>query len=1114
MSDASPEIPQLSSIGLRLAGSPHVLRTDGSVLPLGPRDAVMLAWLALEGPTPRMRLAALLWPESPAEAARNTLRQRLFQLRKLFGETLVAGQGSLALARGVRHDLDEADTVLDGAELDMRGELMVWLAQQREQRLARKRQALVQRADRAEAERDHAHALEYARELLALDPLSEQAHRRLMRLHYLAGDRAAALLAFDACERTLKDEVSAAPSEETLALLRTITAAERSGRVAPHVLPAALMQPPRMIGRATELNLVVAAWQGGQVAWVEGEAGMGKSRLLHEALGARAGILASAARPGDTAVPYSTLARALRLLCQRVPQVLAERPRLELARLLPEVGVVDAAPSAASPAAQRMTLQRGLCELLRNARTAGLEGIVVDDLHFADAASLEMLVALSQSDAVPGLRWAFAVRPADGAAGVRTLHETLLEEQRLQPVRLEPLDAPRMAELLGSLGLDGVDSAALAAMLHRHSGGNPLFALETLRQAWAEDRLGSNPGSRLPKPAGVTQLIARRLAQLSASAVRLARCAALAWPDFSIEMATEVLGVSALDLADTWSELEQAQVLNGGAFAHDLIYEAALASVPTPIAQHLHGQIARYLSAHGGEPARLAQHWAQARQWEQAAAAFAAAAERARHGARISECVALLDRAAQCWAQAGNEEARYGILLQRSEVLAAFEFGDLALASQQELEALASSPLQRLQALQQRLALHEHRYENSMLVALAPEARQAAHALGRIDVEISVAIRWAHALCDARRAADAVALLEPYAQGLGEHADDDLRFEFWMALALARDYSGRLREALGTWDIVMDLPGVGRRQDQGWQIRIDRAATLSKMGRVVEAASIGEQQLLVMRSACDIPRVKIARSEAIVAHRLRDIGRYRDALALLEQVQQTWDEASSLPIERAWVEHRLAVMYQQLGQPERAAPLLKTDHQGLHVGLSMMRLVHRADLDHQMGRNGLPRLREALNMIADANDIYHRIATLFATWLVPPDEGEALAASLAVWASSQERFGVALSGHVRAAACGLAQGAAARALPHAEAALRLARDYQPDTFYLPEMWLVAARIYDALGRQADAGKAALDGQRWVMTVHDAHVPAPFRRSFLQRNTVNRDLLALAARLAV
>ena len=66
---------------LQLTAAPS-LHASGRTLALATPDALLLAWLALEGPTPRERLATLLWPDSNAEAARNALRQRLFRLRK------------------------------------------------------------------------------------------------------------------------------------------------------------------------------------------------------------------------------------------------------------------------------------------------------------------------------------------------------------------------------------------------------------------------------------------------------------------------------------------------------------------------------------------------------------------------------------------------------------------------------------------------------------------------------------------------------------------------------------------------------------------------------------------------------------------------------------------------------------------------------------------------------------------------------------------------------------------------------------------------------------------------------------------------------------------------
>ena len=65
-------------VKLQLAIAPRCVSPDGRELPLAPRDALLLAWLALEGATPRTRLAAMLWPDSAPETARNALRQRLF----------------------------------------------------------------------------------------------------------------------------------------------------------------------------------------------------------------------------------------------------------------------------------------------------------------------------------------------------------------------------------------------------------------------------------------------------------------------------------------------------------------------------------------------------------------------------------------------------------------------------------------------------------------------------------------------------------------------------------------------------------------------------------------------------------------------------------------------------------------------------------------------------------------------------------------------------------------------------------------------------------------------------------------------------------------------------
>jgi tetratricopeptide (TPR) repeat protein len=261
----------------------------------------------------------------------------------------------------------------------------------------------------------------------------------------------------------------------------------------------------------------------------------------------------------------------------------------------------------------------------------------------------------------------------------------------------------------------------------------------------------------------------------------------------------------------------------------------------------------------------------------------------------------------------------------------------------------------------------------------------------------------------------------------------------------------------------------------------------------------------------EVGRVRLLQMQAPHAHRLRDVGRYAEALPLLEEALAGFlAEGSATDITMA--EQRLALLFLQLGQPARAQRLLGPERAGLPPGIVMFQRVLQAELAQHLGGDAQTPMRAALALIPNPDDVYHRIATLFASHIVPAEEGEALAAGLATWASVNERFGLALSAHVRAAGCAAQQGGWRRALPHAEAALALARDHQPESFYLGELWLVAGRVYLGLECAADARRVLAAGRDWVMGLHDAHVPADFRESFLHRNPVNRELLALAARV--
>jgi predicted ATPase len=126
---------------------------------------------------------------------------------------------------------------------------------------------------------------------LAMDRLNEAAYRRLMRLRFAAGDRTAALPAYEACRSILDTELAAQPAAETEALAQHIRSAAppaRDPRATEAPFPVVAVDAP-LVGRAAEHGRLVAALRavtrgGPRVVSIEGEPGIGKTRLTSEFL--------------------------------------------------------------------------------------------------------------------------------------------------------------------------------------------------------------------------------------------------------------------------------------------------------------------------------------------------------------------------------------------------------------------------------------------------------------------------------------------------------------------------------------------------------------------------------------------------------------------------------------------------------------------------------------------------------------------------------------------------------------------------------------------------------------------------------------------------------------
>ncbi|HEY2602222.1 MAG TPA: AAA family ATPase [Thermoleophilaceae bacterium] len=947
---------------IRLLGELAV-EADGKRLspPESRRAWTLLAWLALHpGPHSRGELAARFWPDVLDSSARASLRSAVWALRRALlpagaGGHLVGTRDTIAL-EDVWCDAVEFERLRSQGELEQAlalcgaGELLTgledeWALAARDEQREAEAEALARLAAETRAVGDLDAAAGWARRRLALDPLSEAAARTLMELLAEAGDRAGALAVFGKLRERFRDELGMSPSSETRELADAIRAGTREDG-------PALAGPP-LVGRDAELGRLLGAWReaaggAGGVVCLSGEGGIGKTRLATELLAraASAGARSAACAALDLggSAPFGLWAELLRDLCRDlpVPPPDAVWPA-DVARLAPQLGARFGAAgtlaAGASPELERARLFEAIVELLEWAAADRPLALLLEDVHVADAPSLELAAYAGRRLGRLPILMIVTRRDLPRPAEVDALEHALRARGLLRlELALGPLprgELGRLVDSVAQLDHDDVERVVSAAE------GNPLLAVESARAL---------AGGERTLPASLRGAVRASFSTLSPDARSLAAFAAVAARELEPDE-IETLALGGLPHAATEAIDSGLLVAHEGriGYRHALLREAVYAELPDPERAWLHETLARALddAASPDRAAEVARHLRLAHRDAAAVEHLRRAAQHARAVGALAEAQSFLEEALLI----GEPEPR--LLLELAEVAAwrgerdkaetAFERA-LADIDHADVQELAGAWLVRGRYMRGALcfpaeSLDSYRRTLELL-------DEAGLDLPEFRAESLAGFAWAEATAgDPDHVDDLLLRLH---EVLGRSRPSDiLSHDAANARAYALIRKGRYVESFGLLIAAGEAAQRAGRPDMAyaaWANASCSAAAVGDFGRALEFADRG----LAILNRLGLITVQV-HLLAARSHILIRLGRLEDArsAALLEHslAEQAGDQ-----VVVATADHDLAKVAMAAGEYEFAAGLFATALDGrARVSRPLTRLARAEALAH-LGR--------------------------------------------------------------------------------------------------------------------------------------------------------------------
>ena len=403
--------------------------------------------------------------------------------------------------------------------------------------------------------------------------------------------------------------------------------------------PAAPGTRQPFVGRQAEQDKLAArlvdASQGrGALALIGGEPGVGKTRLCEE-------LLADARERGmlvftghcyeEGTAPFTPFVEILEQMVREIPAgVLREAlgdAAGDVARLVPEIRRVAGdipPPAELTPEQQRRVLFNAILDLFRRLGARQPLVLLLDDLHWADEATLGLLQHLTPHLASLPLLGVGTYRDVELDVGkpFEKAMAALVRQKQAERLRLRRLPQEAVAELLTALG-GSEPPGALVQVIFHETEGNPFFVGEVFQHLSEEGKLFDEAGEwkgdlsagELDVPEGVRLVVGRRLERLSETTPKLLTAAAVVGRRFDLTLVEALSDLDSDGFLDAIEEAEAVKLISSEregrqtscVFTHELIRSTLLGALSLPRRQRLHAQVAEAMErVYESDPARHA----------------------------------------------------------------------------------------------------------------------------------------------------------------------------------------------------------------------------------------------------------------------------------------------------------------------------------------------------------------------------------------------------------------------------------------------------------------------------------------------------------------------------